>query len=91
MKELKNLSLDALRESEVLIKSISYEKGQLNVKVLKGFDAEAKDCSVCLVLGMLFINILSSRKIKDKDNREMLEYLFAMIDKTRQALGIGKK
>lgn len=91
MKELKNLSEDVLRKTEVLIKSFSYEKGQMDIKFIKGYDKETKDCSICLVLGMLFINILSSSKIKDKDNRKMLEELFNKIDKTRQALKIGKK
>ena len=63
----------------------------MDIKFIKGYDKETKDCSICLVLGMLFINILSSSKIKDKDNRKMLEELFNTIDKTRQALRIGKK
>ena len=88
MKELRNLSEDVLRKTEVLIKSFSYEKGQMDIKFIKGYDKEAKDCSVCLVLGMLLINILSSRKIKDKDNREMLKELHSFIDRCFNGLNL---
>lgn len=91
MEELRNLSEDVLRKTEILIKSFSYEKGQMDIKFIKGYDKETKDCSICLVLGMLLINILSTRKIKDKDNRKMLEHLLDTIAKTRQGLRIGKK
>ena len=87
MKDLEKLSEIALRESESLIKSISYEKGELNAKVSKGIDEETKVSGICLVLGLLIINILSSAKIKDKDNQEMLKELHKTIDNAFNMLG----
>ena len=88
MKELEKLSVSVLRESERLIKSISYEKGELNVKASKGIDKETKVSDICLVLGMVIINILSTNKIKDKENIKMLKELHKTIDKCFNELNL---
>lgn len=87
MKELKILSENVLRESESLIKSISYEKGQLNAKCQKGMNKETKSCAICLTLAMIIINILSTNKIKDKENIKMLKQLPKTIDNAFNRLG----
>ena len=87
MKDLEKLSENVLRESESLIKSISYEKGQLNTKCAKGMDNEGKLCTICLTLAMIIINILSTNKIKDKENIKMLKQLHKTIDNAFNRLG----
>lgn len=88
MKELEKLSVSVLRKCESLIKSISYEKGELNVKASKGIDKETKVSVICLVLGMIIINILSTNKIKDKDNIKMLKELHKTINRCFNELNL---
>lgn len=81
MKELEKLSEEVLRNCESLVKSISYEKGELTAKTIKRLDKETKASSICLVLGMVIINILSTNKIKDKENIKMLKELHKAINR----------
>lgn len=82
MKELEKLTEEALRESVHLVKSITYENGQLNAKVRKGVNEEIKTTGICLVLGMLIIQLLITNKIKDKPNIKVLKDLHTAIDQT---------
>lgn len=88
MKELEKLSQEVLRKCESLVKSISYEKGELKAKVNKGVDKETKVSSICLVLGMVIINILSTNKIKDKENIKMLKELHKAINRCFKELNL---
>lgn len=81
MKELEKLSAAVLRKCESLVKSISYEKGELTVKTKKRLNKETKTSGICLVLGMVIINILSTNKIKDKENIKMLKELHKTINR----------
>ena len=81
MKELEKLSVSVLKVANKTVKSITYKNGELNVKCVKGLDKEVKSCTICLTLAMVIINILSTTKIKDKDNQEMLRLLHKTIDK----------
>ena len=91
MKELEKLSEEVLRKSARLVKSFSYEKGELNAKVNKDVNKETKASGICLVLGMLIINILSTNKIKDKDNIKMLKELHKIINRCFKELKIIKE
>ena len=87
MKELEQLCIEALRESACLVQSITYKNGQLNVKVRKGVNEETKTSGVCLVLGMIIIQLLITNKIKDKPNIKVLKDLHKAIDQTFNVLG----
>lgn len=87
MKDLEKLCVNVLKECSDLVKSITYKDGELNVKCVKGLDNEAKSCCVCLTLVMIIIKILSTNKIKRKDNQEMLKELHKTIDNAFNRLG----
>ena len=87
MKDLEKLSKNVLKHCNDLVKSITYKDGELNAKCVKGLDNEVKSCCVCLTLAMIIINILSTNKIKDKENIKMLKELHKTIDNTFNRLG----
>ena len=87
MKDLEKLSKNVLKHCNDLVKSITYKDGELNLKCVKGLDNEVKSCCVCLTLAMIIINILSTTKIKDKENIKMLKELHKTIDNTFNRLG----
>lgn len=87
MKDLEKLSKNVLKHCNDLVKSITYKDGELNVKCQKGMNKEVKSCSICLTLAMIIINILSTNKIKDKENIKMLKQLHKTIDNAFNRLG----